>query len=254
MATEQRGRIRVEPGAKRVRVYLGGELVADTTRPLLVWEIPYYPAYYLPVDDVVAELVPTGDTDRSPSRGDGEVLTVRTPHHAAEAGARRYPDSPIVALRDHVRLDWAAMGAWYEEDEEVFTHPRSPYSRIDILPSSREVVVRLGEVELARSTHGHVLHETGLPVRWYLPKVDVRMDLLQPSDTVTHCPYKGRASHLSAHLADAVVADVAWTYPTPLPESARVAGHVSFYDDKVTITVDGEPPSDVHHDLTTLRS
>ena len=252
MATEQRGRVRVEPGAKRVRVYLGGDLVADTTRPLLVWEIPYYPAYYLPVDDVVAELVPTGATERSPSRGDGEVLTVRTPGHTAEAGAMRYPDSPIAALHDHVRLDWAAMGAWFEEDEQVFTHPRSPYTRIDILPSSREVVVQLGDVELARTTHAHVLHETGLPVRWYLPEPDLRMDLLRPSDTVTHCPYKGQASYLSAHLGDdEVVADLAWTYPTPLPESQRVAGLVSFDDTKVTITVDGEPPSDTSHDLST---
>jgi uncharacterized protein (DUF427 family) len=219
-----------------------------------VWEIPYYPAYYLHVDDVVADLVPTGGTERSPSRGDGEVLTVRTPGHTADGAAVRYPDSAIEALRDHVRLDWDSMDAWFEEDEEVFTHPRSPYSRIDILPSSREVVVRRGDVELARTTHAHVLHETGLPVRWYLPRVDVRMDLLQPSDTVTHCPYKGRASHLSAQLGDEVVADVAWTYPAPLPESEQVAGLVSFYDDKVTITVDGEPPSDSYHDLTTLRS
>jgi uncharacterized protein (DUF427 family) len=241
MATEQRGRVRVEPGAKRVRAYLGGELVADTTRPLLVWEIPYYPAYYLPVDDVVAELAPTGATERSPSRGDGQVLTVRTAGHVAEAGALRYPDSPIAELRDHVRLDWQAMDAWFEEDEEVFTHPRDPYSRIDVLPSSREVVVTRGDVELARSTRPHALFETGLPTRWYVPRVDVRMDLLVPSDTVTHCPYKGRASHMSAQLGDEVVADVAWTYPTPLPESERIAGLVSFYDDKVTVTVDGQP-------------
>ncbi len=242
--------MRAEPGTKRVRAYLGGELVADTTRPLLVWEIPYYPAYYLPVDDVVADLVLTGDTERSPSRGDGAVLDVRTAGHTAAGGAVRYAGSPIEQLRDHVRLDWAAMDAWFEEDEEVFTHPRNPYSRIDILPSSREVVVRRADVELARTTHAHVLHETGLPAVWYLPRVDVRMDLLRPSDTVTHCPYKGRASHLSAHLGTESVADIAWTYPTPLPESERVAGLVSFYDDKVTITVDGAPPSDVHHDLT----
>ena len=253
MATEQRGRVRVEPGAKRVRAYLGGELVVDTTRPLLVWEIPYYPAYYLPVDDVVAELAPTGDIEHSPSRGDGQVLTVRTAAHAAEGAALRYADSPIAELRDHVRLDWAAMDAWFEEDEEVFTHPRSPYSRIDILPSSRAVVVTRGDVELARTSRAHVLHETRLPARWYLPRVDVRMDLLVPSDTVTHCPYKGRATHLSARLGEEVVADVPWSYPTPLPESERIAGLVAFYDDKVTITVDGEPASDRHHDLTTLR-
>jgi uncharacterized protein (DUF427 family) len=133
------------------------------------------------------------------------------------------------------------MDAWFEEDEQVFTHVRSPYTRVDILPTSREVVVTLGGVELARSTHAQALFETGLPARWYVPRVDVRMDLLVPSDTVTHCPYKGRAEHLSARVdGGTVVPDVAWSYPTPLPESERIAGLVAFYDQRVAVTVDGE--------------
>jgi uncharacterized protein (DUF427 family) len=241
MAAQPRGRVRVEPGAKRVRAYLAGELVVDTVHPLLVWEIPYYPSYYVPAADVVAELVPTGEVDHSPSRGDAAVVTVRTAGAEAPGGARRYDDSPIDELRDHVRLDWAAMDAWFEEDEEVFTHARSPYTRVDILPSSREVVVTLGDTELARSRRAHALFETGLPTRWYLPRVDVRMDLLAPSDTVTHCPYKGQAVHFSAPVGGegGPVTDVAWSYPTPLPESERIAGLVSFYDDRVTVTVDG---------------
>jgi uncharacterized protein (DUF427 family) len=241
MASVQRGRVRVEQGGKRVRAYLGGEVVADTTRPLLVWEVPYYPTYYLPAADVAAELVPTGDVDHSPSRGDAAVLTVRTGTAEAAGAARRYDESPVDELRGHVRLDWGAMDAWFEEDEQVFTHVRSPYTRVDILPTSREVVVTLGGVELARSTHAHALFETGLPARWYVPRVDVRMDLLVPSDTVTHCPYKGRAEHLSARVdGGTVVPDVAWSYPTPLPESERIAGLVAFYDQRVAVTVDGE--------------
>jgi uncharacterized protein (DUF427 family) len=240
MATERRGRVRVEPGAKRVRAFLAGELVADTVHPLLVWEVPYYPAYYVPAADVVAELVPTGDVDHSPSRGDAPVLTVRTTAAEAPGAARRYDDSPIDELRGHVRLDWAAMDAWFEEDEEVFTHVRSPYTRVDILPTSREVVATLGDTELARSTRAHALFETGLPPRWYLPRVDVRMDLLEPSTTVTHCPYKGETVHFSARVDGDVVPDVAWSYPTPLPESERVAGLVAFYDGRVTVAVDGE--------------
>ncbi|HET6950035.1 MAG TPA: DUF427 domain-containing protein [Acidimicrobiales bacterium] len=241
MTTTSRGRVRVEPSAKRVRAYLGGEVVVDTTHPLLVWEVPYYPTYYLPVSDVRAELVPTGGTDHSPSRGDGEVLTVRTASSEARDAAVRYAASPLEELRDHVRLDWGAMDAWFEEDEEVFTHVRSPYARIDILPSSREVVVRLGDVELARTVRPHALFETGLPTRWYIPRVDARMDLLTPSATVTHCPYKGTTVHFSARDGDRVVPDVAWSYPTPLPESGRIAGLLAFYDDRVTVTVDGEP-------------
>jgi uncharacterized protein (DUF427 family) len=240
MTSVPRGRVRVEQGAKRVRTYLGGELVADTTRPLLVWEVPYYPTYYLPTADVAAELAPTGEVDHSPSRGDAAVLTVRTATAEAPGAARRFDESPIDELRGHVRLDWDAMDAWFEEDVQVFTHVRSPYTRVDILPSSREVVVTLGDTELARSTHAHALFETGVPTRWYVPRVDVRMDLLSPSPTVTRCPYKGETEHFSARVGDETVDDVAWSYPTPLPESERVAGLVAFYDQRVTVTVDGE--------------
>lgn len=240
MADRMRGRVRVERSAKRVRTYLGGHLVADTIRPLLVWEVPYYPTYYLPAADVVAELVPTGDSSHSPSRGDAEHLTVRVGDAESRGAAVRYPDSPIEELRDHVRFDWGAMDAWFEENEEVFTHARSPYARIDILPTSRHVRVALDDTVLAESTGAHALYETGLPPRWYVPRVDVRMDLLAPSDTVTHCPYKGDAEHLTARIGDAEVKDVAWSYPSPLPESTRIAGLVAFYDDRVEVTVDGE--------------
>jgi uncharacterized protein (DUF427 family) len=242
MATEQRGRVRVEPSAKRVRAHLDGKVVVDTTRPLLVWEIPYYPTYYLPLADVTAELVDTGDTAHSPSRGEARVLTVRAGSAEAPKAALHYPDSPIEALRDHVKIEWDAMDAWFEEDEEVFTHVRSPYARIDILPSSREVVVTAGDVELARTTRANALFETGLPARWYIPKHDVRMDLLEGSATVTRCPYKGTTVHFSARLPGGdAIEDVAWSYPTPLPESTRIAGLLAFYDDKVTVSVDGQP-------------
>lgn len=222
-----------------MRGLLGGHVVFDTTAPLLVWEIPWYPTYYVPAGDVVADLADTGEVDHSASRGDAAVLTVRTADHEAPGAARRYDDSPIDELRGHVRFDWDALDAWFEEDEQVFTHPRSPYTRIDVLPTSREVVVRRDGVEIARSTRAHALFETGLPTRWYVPRVDVRMDLFAPSDTVTHCPYKGRAVHFHGRIGDQLVDDVAWSYPTPLPESERIAGLVAFYDDRVTVEVDG---------------
>jgi uncharacterized protein (DUF427 family) len=238
--TTTRGRVRTEKGAKRVRAYLAGHLVADTTQPLLVWEKPYYPMYYIPLADVQAELVPTGDTERSPSRGDGMVHDIAVGDVRTPKAAVTHPDSPIEELRDHVRLDWDSMTAWFEEDEEVFVHPRNPTTRVDVLPSSRHVRVLLGDTVLADTTRAHVLFETGLPPRWYIPKVDVRMDLLAPSPTVTHCPYKGSAEHLAATIDGATV-DVAWVYPSPLPESQRILGLVAFYDHRVTVLVDGEP-------------
>jgi uncharacterized protein (DUF427 family) len=235
-----RGRVRVERSAKRVRVYLGGELVADTTRPFLVWESPHYPQYYLPVDDLTSDvLVPDGELHHSTSRGDADVFTVKAGGREAKGAAVRYAESPIEELRDLVRLDWGAMDAWFEEDEEVFVHPRSPYTRIDALPSSRHVRIELDGVTLAESSSPVLLFETGLPVRYYLPKTDVRMDLLTPTDSRTGCPYKGFARYWSVTVNGTEYGDLAWSYPTPLPESRNVAGLVAFYDSKVDVYVDG---------------
>jgi uncharacterized protein (DUF427 family) len=238
-ATGARGRVRVEPGAKRIRAFLGGELVADTTRPLLVWEKPYYPTYYFPVADVRAELTADGEVVHSPSRGDGQSFTVRAGGKEAAGAALRYEQSPFEVLRDAVRLDWGAMDAWFEEDEEVFTHARDPYTRVDILPSSRHVRIEVEGVTIAESSRPTLLFETGLPARYYLPKTHVRLDLLTATETVTHCPYKGRAEYWSLRLGDAAYRDLAWSYRTPLPESQKIAGLISFYNEKVDLYVDG---------------
>jgi uncharacterized protein (DUF427 family) len=239
--TEARGRVRVEQGAKRIRAYLGGEVVADTTGPLLVWEKPYYPAYYLPVSDVRMELLePDGEIVHSPSRGDARAFTVRAGGKKAPGAALRYEDSPFEVLRDAIRLDWDAMDAWFEEDEQVFTHPRDPYTRVDILPSSRHIRVEVDGVTIAESTKPTLLFETGLPTRYYIPKTHVRMDLLTPTETESHCPYKGQAEYWSVRAGDSVHADLAWSYRTPLPESQKIAGLISFYNEKVDLYVDGE--------------
>ena len=236
---DHRGRVRLEQGGKRVRAVLGGEVVADTARPMLVWEVPYYPAYYIPLADVRAELRPDGGTVHSPSRGDARTLTVVAGGREAEGAAWRYEDSPIEALRDLVRLDWAAMDAWFEEDEEVYTHPRDPYTRVDILASSRHVRIEVGGETVAESASPRLLFEPGLPVRYYLPQTHVRLDLLNPTETVSRCPYKGRAEWWSVRAPDGVHEDLAWVYRTPLPESQKIAGLIAFYDEKVDVHVDG---------------
>ena len=237
--TRVRGRVRVEHGAKRVRAYLGGELVADTTEPLLVWEKPYYPTYYFPSADIRAEFTPDGSVFHSPSRGDANGFTVRAGGKEAAGAALRYEHSPFEELRDAIRLDWNAMDAWFEEDEEVFTHPRDPYTRVDILPSSRHVRVELEGATIAETDKPTLLFETGLPTRYYMPKTHVRLDLLVPSDTASHCPYKGQAEYWSIRLDDEIRPDIAWSYRTPLQESQKIAGLISFYPDKVELHVDG---------------
>src|ERR1700731_1732896 len=240
MTENARGRVRVEPGPKRVRVYLAGRLVADTAHPVLVGEVPYYPAYYLPLADVAADLVPTGKTEHSPSRGEAEVFDVRVDGATAEAAARRYPGSPLDKLRDLVRFDWGAMDEWLEEDEPVYTHPRDPYTRVDILASSRHVRVEIDGVTVADSRQPRILFETGLPPRYYLPLTDLRMDLLRPSATESHCPYKGTAAYWSVDTGRQLHEDIVWIYRTPLPESQKVAGLACFYDEKVDVYLDGE--------------
>jgi uncharacterized protein (DUF427 family) len=235
-----RGRVRIEPAAKRVRVYLGGEAVVDTTRPMLVWEVPYYPAYYFPIADVRTELLEAdGGVKHSPSRGDARTFTVKAGGKEAPGAALRYEDSPMEELRGLIRFEWDAMDAWFEEDEEVFTHPRDPYTRVDILPSSRHVRIEVDGVTIAESTKPTLLFETGLPARYYLPKTHIRMDLLVPTDSESHCPYKGQAEWWSVRANGSVHEDLAWSYRTPLPESKKIAGLVAFYNEKVDIYVDG---------------
>ena len=238
--SKTRGRVRVESGSKRVRAYLGGEPVADTTRPTLVWEGSNYPVYYFPLEDVRTELLSEdGGAAHSPSRGDARTFTVRAGRSEAPGAALRYEHSPIPELRNAIRLDWEAMDAWFEEDEQVFTHVRDPHTRIDILPSSRHVRIEVDGVTVAESTSARLLFETGLRIRYYLPKTHVRMDLLVPTETASHCPYKGKAEWWSIQAAEELHADLAWSYPTPLPESQKIAGLVAFYDEKVDVYVDG---------------
>ena len=231
--------IRIEPSHKRVRTYLAGQLVADTLHPVLVWEGPNYPVYYLPAADIRAELVPAGQTKHSPSRGEAEILDVKVASATAVGAALRYPESPLAELRGLVRLDWNAMSEWLEEDEPVYTHPRDPYKRVDILASSRHVRVEIDGVTVADSGQPRILFETGLPPRYYLPLADVRLDLLRPSATQSHCPYKGTASYWALDTGAAVHEDFVWIYRSPLAESQKIAGLACFYNEKVDLYLDG---------------
>ena len=158
----------------------------------------------------------------------------------AEGAARVWDGAAIDDLAGFVSFRWAAMTHWFEEDVEVFVHARDPHTRIDILQSSRHIEVMIDGVKVADSHQPRLLFETGLPVRYYLPKTDVRLDLLVPSDTHTACPYKGTAEYWHVRKDDGLAEDIVWSYPTPVPESMQIAGYLSFYNEKVDIRVDGE--------------
>lgn len=229
--------VRVEQSPKRVRAMFNGQWVADS-HPLLVWEFPYYPTYYFSNEDVADELLTANSAGvHHELLGDGSAFDVAVGDRSGENAAVRYPDSPITAIRGATRLDWAAMDHWFEEDEEVYVHARSPYHRIDTLSSNRHIRVEIDGVTLADSHNATFLFETGLPTRYYLPKSDVRMDLLTPTTLETGCPYKGNASYWSYGDHDNIV----WGYSFPVAESAKIAGLVCFYNEKVDTYVDGEP-------------
>lgn len=234
--------VRIEPSPKRVRAYLGGIAVADSTRPMLVWEIPYYPTYYFPAEDVRTDLfVDSGETQSSPERGEARLFDIKAGDRLAPRAAVRYLESPVEELRDLVTFPWDALDHWFEENEEVRVHARSPYSRVDTLPSDRHVQVFVDGQVVADSTHATLLFETGLPTRYYLPKPDVRMDLLTPTDLATSCPYKGDAHYWTVTVDGKAHKNLVWAYDFPLPESIRVAGLVCFLNERVDLMVDDVP-------------
>jgi uncharacterized protein (DUF427 family) len=239
----------LEPTPKRVRVVVGDETVADSRQAMLLQESGLQPVYYFPPEDVRTDLFePTDKHTHCPKKGEASYYTIRTGAREVKNGAWYYPDPlpeapPIKGL---IAFYWDKVDHWFEEDEEVFVHARDPYHRIDLLRSTRHVKVSLGGQLLAESTRAIGLFESNLPPRWYLPPEDVSAEL-EPTDTVTRCPYKGTAAYYAVRLGDGEVAkDLIWYYAEPLREVAPIAGRLCFFNEKVDLELDGElqePPA-----------
>jgi uncharacterized protein (DUF427 family) len=259
-------RLRHEPTRKRVRAELGGEVVVDSTEAVMVWE-PHrvIPAYAVPREHVRGELPPApagaepaeplgfrladGTTVLDPSvpfavhSTDGEPLSLSAAGQTREGVAFRPADPDLAG---HVVLDFDGFDAWYEEDEQIVVHPRDPFHRLDILPSSRHVHVELDGVVLAESARARLLFDGPiLPVRAYLPPDDIRVRL-RPSRTRTRCPHKGEATYWSVDLDGYIVHDLAWSYENPLPEAALLAGLVCFFSERADLIFDGRPEPRPH--------
>ncbi len=242
--TSRTGRVRTEPNHRRVRVFFGGEAVADSRRTLYLFETAHLPVYYFPRDDVRFDLLePTSHQTHCPYKGDASYYTVVAGGQRYENAVWAYPDpiDEVPELRDYVAFYWEQADAWYEEDDEVFKHARDPYHRVDVLNSSRHVQVLVDGVVIAESHRPRLLFETSLPVRYYLPKLDVRLDLLEPSPTRTRCPYKGEAAYWSVRVGDDLHEDIVWGYPAPIPEAPKIENLLAFFNEKVDIVVDGVP-------------
>jgi uncharacterized protein (DUF427 family) len=228
----------IEPVPRRIRALLAGEVVLDTTKALYVWEWPNYPQYYVPIADVNRELLVDEQHTERLHRGSAQLHGLRVGQIVRPSSARLYIDGSVAGA---VRFDWSALDAWFEEDEEVFVHPRNPYTRVDVIRSTRRVRIELDGALLAESSSPVMLFETGLPTRYYLNRTEVNFSHLVPTETVTACPYKGRTSgYWSVRVANSTYPDLAWTYHFPTRQVLPIAGLIAFYNEKVDITIDGE--------------
>lgn len=230
-------RIFVERSSKRVRVEIAGEIVADTTRALQLHETGLLPVYYIPLEDVRRDLLTSTDHHTTcPFKGEASYFTIAVGDRVEENVAWTYPEplDDVSTIADHVAFYLTRADAVYEEAVRLIGHPRDPYHRVDTLRSDRRVRVLRGDDVLAETDAPMAVFETGLPVRWYVPRADVRAQVVA-SDTVTVCPYKGVSTYWS--LTDGTE-DVAWSFDQPLPEALGLADHLSFMGDDITVDVD----------------
>ncbi len=226
-----------EPCAKRVRVLVDGVTIADSINTILLQEQGHQPVYYFPPEDVDANhLDPSDRSTYCPKKGDASYHHIRVKDREIESGAWYYPDPKAGSelIGGYIAFYWSRVDQWYEEDEEVFVHPRDPYHRIDIIRGSRHLRISLDGELLAETTRPTALYESSLPVRWYLPRADI-IAPLRPSEKQTGCPYKGFASYHSVDTSE----DLIWCYSDPLPAAQRIAGLHAFWNERVDIEVDG---------------
>ena len=241
--------IYAEHTPKRIRVEVGGEIIADSRHAFILHESGLQTVYYFPPQDVRADVLePTDRHTRCPKKGEASYYTIRAGGETVENGAWHYPeplgDAPFI--KGLIAFYFDRMGRWLEESEEIVVHPRDPYHRVDVVSTDRHIRVRLDGELLADTERALALFESNLPPRWYIPREDV-IASLEPSDTVTRCPYKGTASYYSVNgdgdgdgVGVGVGKDLIWYYKQPLAEVGRIAGLLCFYNEKVDIELDGE--------------
>lgn len=187
------GVVFVEPHARRIQALRGGDIVLDTEHALLIHRADSPLSYAFPAQEV-----------------DG------LPHQAVEEAA------------GYVTVPWNAVDTWLEEGRRLVHYPPNPYHRVDCRPTRRRLRVALGDTVLVDSADTVIVFETALAPRLYVDPRQVRIDLLVESPTTSYCNYKGVAVYWSARIDGRLIADIAWSYPEPLPESAQIAGFLSF--------------------------
>ena len=223
---------------RRIRAFLGGELVLDSERAMLLHESNLMVVLYVPREDVLATLTASKHTTHCPFKGDASYWDVEAGGKRASNAAWGYlePLPEASWLRGYIAFYWDALDAWFDEDEETGAHPRDPYTRIDVRRTSRPVEINVHGEVVTESRRALVLSEGHLPNRFYVPRADVPEKLLEVSATHTYCPYKGQASYL--HVAG--VRDGAWYYPEPYDGVRLIRDHLVFHGEGIQVRVAGE--------------
>ena len=221
-----------------MRAIVDGQTIIDTDRARYVWEHALDPQYCVPAADVDGDLfIHSGRTDDTHQPG-AEMLYRESSDGLVPAGSF-VGASDNAWLTDTYRFAWDAFDAWFEEDEEVLGHPRSPYVRVDAVRSTRHVRVHVDGVTIAESNSPVAVFETGLPPRWYLDPTAVAWEHLDAIDVRTLCPYKGRTTgYWNVTVGEHVLRDAAWSYGQPMSQVLPIAGLVAFDDVKLTVDVD----------------
>ncbi|ORY67219.1 uncharacterized protein BCR38DRAFT_387645 [Pseudomassariella vexata] len=260
------GPVKTLPTPRRIRILFNGVYVADTTTALYLWEHPHYPYYYIPLRSFLSTYLinpddshvsTVGEDCNDSSAGVSAPVSVvklnvgrRSTDRILLFGDRKHLPEGREELANMVRVEFSVADAWFEEDMRIYVHPKDPFKRVDIVPSTRLVRVFIDGTLVASTTTSHHLYETSLPVRYYVPLTSVKnLAWLRESDTRTECPYKGEARYYDVVLprgigegerqAEMVVKDVVWYYRAPTLESATVAGLLCFYNEQVDIELDG---------------
>lgn len=238
------GAVAIESAGRRVRVLAGGAWVGDSRNAVLLFEHGSTPRWYLPVSNVRSDLLHlNGRTTETLGRGAARWYDLTVDDRVIEDAAWDHPQPPSACpdLDGLISFEWNLMDAWFEEDDEAVVHPRDPYTRVDVLASSRHVSIELDGVVLADTVRPMLLFETGLPTRYYIHPLDIRRDFLVPSESFTWCPYKGRATYWHAQIGETLHRDLLWSYAEPFRAAERVIHHFAAFDEFVDILIDGRP-------------
>jgi uncharacterized protein (DUF427 family) len=187
------GVVLVEPHPRRIQAVRGGVVVVDTERALLVHRAGRPLSYAFRAEEI------------------GEL-----------------PSDPVPEAAGYVYVPWDAVDTWIEEGRTLVHYPPNPYHRVDCRPTNRRLRVDVSGMTLVDTADTTIVFETALDPVLYVDPSRVRTDVLQRSPTTSYCNYKGYATYWSAVVGETLVADVAWSYHDPMPETSPIKGFFGF--------------------------